>query len=223
MQVDNLIPYVECKINLPHRTYRQSHLYGYGLIVTQLHLSYVTRRDKIKFLDVKGYVDLQGVLWPYGDNFKVIDLSPIFGTARLSGHLEIPPEQFKVNGFKHELLTVKPDNIIAIFLVYDANRNLLNQPFMPAFSSTSKKRLIEFIKSNKIDSVVIRGSQGPLNNELMKTELGVESENYLLDNGNDIHTVSKCKSHSEPFDLQNYKFGVKTPGMFKIFDYYLIL
>ena len=202
---------MECRINLPYRTYRPSHLNGYGLILAQLKPYYAKRRDKLKFLDVKGYIDLQQVLWPYGDMIKVIDLSTVFGTLRLSGGLEIPAEQIKFKGFSHDLFKVENGNILAIFLVYDPAKNLLQQSFMPAFSNS--RELMQFIKTHKIDSVVMRGSQGPEKSDLMMTELGVESEKFITDNNNDIYTVSKCKSYEEPFNHNNYKFGVKSPGM----------
>ena len=211
VQLDNMVPFVECKLTLPHGTYRPTLTNGYGLILAQLKLSHVKKKDKVKFLDVKGYIDLQQVVWHHGDTLKVISLAPILGPGLFPNNLDIPPEQYKAMGFKHELLTVEDDNVLGIFLVYDKDRNLLNQNFLPAFSTSSKQKLIQFIKNNKIDSVIIRGPQGPLNVKLMKTELGVESNQYLIDS--DTKTISKCKSNEEAFNLKNFKFGVKSPGM----------
>ena len=212
VQLDNALPFVEARITLPYGTYRPTLTNGYGLIMTKLKMSYVKRNDKVKFLDVKGYIDMQQVIWHHGDPIKVIDMTPILGGGRFARHLDIPVEQYKVSGFQSELLTVEDDNIIGIFLVYDPNKNLLQHGFLPPFSTNSKKLLIEFIKNHKIDSVIIRGQQGPLNVDLMKTELGVENDEYITDNGNDMLTISKCKSFGQPFNLKNYKFGTKSPG-----------
>ena len=115
-----------------------------------------------------------------------------------------------------ELFKVKDDNILAIFLTFNPNKNLWQEFFFAGFQTNSRKDAIQYIKDYTIDSIIMKGEKplNPIVYDLMKSELNVEAKEYITADHNNHLSLQKCRSLGEPFNLANFKFGYKTPGKF---------
>ena len=218
VNVDSMVPFLEFKKNLPSGEYPTfDFLKGHGVLLADLRLGYVKTKDKANFLNVKAYIDLSDTKMLNGQEYGVIDMHEIVRRLRrYPNQLEVPNHNWKISGHAVELFKVKDDNMLAIFLTYSANKNLRQEDFFRGFHSSSRKEVIEYIKSNTIDSLIIKGEGqlNPIAYDLMKSELNVEAKEYLPGDHLSYQSLQKCKSLGEPHNLANFKFGSKSPGNF---------
>ena len=219
VKLDPSTPFVEMR-KPPTMLYGQSDLDGYGLLITQLKLSYVQRDDAMNFVDLKSFIDFKGLKLRNDQEYTVVDMSDYLGTRSYILHLDIPEDQWMIKGRGADLFKVMDNNIIALFLVY-SSKNLMDYEFLSHKTIDHKMMLSEFIRTHSIDSIVITSPNGPLHSLLVEKVLKVPAAQYIPDVGNkDWLSISKCNNLDEPFNLLNYKYGQKTPGtkIFLIFD-----
>ena len=219
VKLDLNVPFLELKKNLPPGVFlHYSRLYGHGLIFANLNLGYLRHKTQLKlnFITFKAHIDLSEAQFMNGQEYGVIDMHEVSGRLRNPNHLSVPLFKWKIKGHIHELFKVENNNILAIFLTFNPNRNLYQEDFFPGFTSTSRKKAIQHIKDYTIDSIIIKGEQSlnPIVYELMKSELNVEATEYITADHHNHLSIQKCKAPLQPFNLENFKFGYKTPGKF---------
>ena len=214
VKLGTTIPFVELKKNIPVSILAGGldKLNGYGMMTMQLQKSYVKKKDPINFLKLKGYIDLKSATMAKYHEFGVVDMHEVQGTWKNLHHLNVPKPNWRITGYATDVFNVEEDNLLVIFLTYSPNKNLLDETFFPASNQESKKQLMQFLKSHSIDSIVIRGRNGPESMELMQKVLNIGAQEYLPNTNMDWMSIQKCRSLEEPHKYYNFKFGHKTPG-----------
>ena len=216
VKLGTTIPFVELKKNIPVSILSggEDKLNGYGVVTMQLQLSYLTRKDPVNFLKLKGYIDLKDSTIAKYHEFGVIDMHEIQGTQKNLLHLDVPRPNWRIDGYATDMFNVNDNNIIVIFLTYSPTKNIFEESFFPTNNQNSKEQLIQFLKSHTIDSIVIKGKNGPKPTELLQKVLSIGAQDYLP-NANaymDWISLQKCDLLEEPHKFYTFKFGHKTPG-----------
>ena len=176
------LSFIELKKNIPISMLAGlNKLDGYGVIIAKLKLTYVSKWDPVKFLELKGYIDFKGVTILNGQEFGVID---DFEDTRPSPYnLKIPSSNWRIPGRYYDLFKVDDDNIIAIFLTYSPTESLLEKSLLPASSQNSRNALIQYLKANTIDSIFVRGENGPKSCNLIKKSLNIDAKEFIPNTG----------------------------------------
>ena len=216
VKLGTTIPFVELKKNIPVSILSggEDKLNGYGVVTMQLQLSYLKRKDPVNFLKLKGYIDLKDSTMSKYHEFGVIDMNEVQGTQKNLLHLDVPRPNWRIDGYATDMFNVNDNNIIVIFLTYSPTKNIFEESFFPTNNQNSKEQLIQFLKTHTIDSIVIKGKNGPKPTELLQKVLNIGAQDYLP-NANaylDWMSLQKCDLLEEPHKFYTFKFGHKTPG-----------
>ena len=173
-------------------------------------------------VEIKGIIDLAGVIMSNVQELGTIGTTLFTGSMGLINQLDIPLRNWQIYGQASDLLKVKQDNVLGIFLTYAPQDE-------PVEYRVRSKKLAEpeltYIKEHLIDYLVIRHRNGPVSDPklVLTTLFQLHNVEFITDADNDVSSLSYCGAPvlSIPMDFHSYKHGVRSPG--KLFSYICLM